>query len=71
MISENLPVVTMMTAPAEYNEKWYEQFDDVYDSENCLFDKKVYADHRNQIKLHKGDMLLAALKVPENTAEDA
>ena len=40
-------------------------FQDVYDTENCLFEKKIIADHRNQIKLYRADMLLADLKLPE------
>lgn len=44
---------------------WYDVFQDVYDTENCLFEKKIIADHRNQIKLYRADMLLADLKLPE------
>ena len=56
---------TMITAPDEEAKSWYEEYEDVYDTENCLIDKKIHADHRNRIKIARADMLLADLKLPE------
>lgn len=49
----------------EVQRNWYDHFLDVYDTENCLFQKKIIADHRNQIRLYRADMLLADLKLPD------
>ena len=51
MITDNLPLVTMITAPDEDGKTWFELYEDIYDTENCLFEKKVLADHRNTIKI--------------------
>ena len=51
LIGDNLPVVMMITAPDDEPRTWYEPYEDIFDSENCLFDKKIKADHRNQLKL--------------------
>ena len=37
----------MMTAPDDEPRTWFEPYEDIFDSENCLFDKKIKADHRN------------------------
>ena len=51
LITDNLPLVTMMTAPDNEGKNWYELYEDIYDTENCLFEKKILADHRNTIKI--------------------
>lgn len=65
LISDNLPLVTMMTAIDDETRTWYQLYEDIYDTENCLFEKKILADHRNQIKLQRADMMLADLKLPD------
>lgn len=58
-----MPMVTI--APEDDSKAWYETFEDIYDTENCMFEKKILADHRNQIKLHGADMLLNDLNLPD------
>jgi hypothetical protein len=60
----------MITAAEDEVRTWYELYEDIYDLENCLFEKKINADHRNQIKLQRADMLLADLQLPDVVDSD-
>ena len=51
--------------PEEDRREWYEMFEDIYDTENCIFEKKLFADHRNHIKLNGADMMLNDLNLPD------
>ena len=41
LISDNIPNITMITAAEDEVRSWYEIYEDIYDTENCLFEKKI------------------------------
>lgn len=72
LITENLSTSTMITtsAPDEDLRQWHEAYEGIYDTENCLYDKRIMADHRNQMKILKADAMLLETKLPEECESD-
>ena len=66
LISENLVGQTSVTtlAPDDEPRTWYEPFEEIYDKENCMYEKTILADHRNYIRLIRPEMLFRENKLP-------
>lgn len=75
LILENCSASTSITStvPEDEPRHWYEVFNDIYDTENCLINQKINAEHRNQLKLQgvaELPQLAMDMKIPEMVDQD-